>query len=72
MYSFKRENLLVFFIYTCTFIYPSIWDGGEQCLTINDVQVRSENAIGGCLACPQVFVENESRKTPLLLLSPPL
>jgi hypothetical protein len=26
------------------------------------VQVRSGNSIEGCLACPQVFFENESRK----------
>ena len=43
----------------------------KQYLTINEVQVRSGNSIGGCLACPQVYFENEVEKM-LLLLSPPL
>ena len=34
----------------------------KQYLTIDEVQVRSGNSIGGCLACPPVFFENESRK----------
>jgi hypothetical protein len=29
----------------------------KQCLTINEVQVKSENSIGGCLACPMVFFD---------------
>jgi hypothetical protein len=42
----------------------------KKYLTINEVQVRSGNSIGGCLACPQVFFENEVEKM-LLFLSPP-
>jgi hypothetical protein len=36
---------------------------------INEVQVRSGNCTGGCLACPQVFFENESRKNATFVIT---
>ena len=41
----------------------------KQYLTINEVQVRSGKSIRGCLACPQVFFENESRKNATFVIT---